>query len=509
MKAVIYARYSSDNQREESIDAQVRAAKDYASRNGIQIVRIYTDEARSATTDNRPEFLKMIKDSATKSFDAVIVHKLDRFSRDRYDSVHYKRELKKNGVNLISVLENLDGSPESIILESLLVGMAEYYSQNLAREVRKGMTETALQCKHNGGIPPLGYDVAEDKTYMINEIEAAAVRLIFELYSAGYGYKQIVSKLKDKGYKTKTGKDFTQSSLHDILNNEKYTGTYIFNRAASKANGKRNNHASKSEDEIIKIPGGMPAIIDEKLFMSIRERMVQRKMNARNKAKEVYLLSGKIFCGQCNAAMIGHTSRSGRNKTKYSTYVCGERYRTKNCNLKAVNRELIEDMTIRELKEKILNPESLNYLADKLIVHYQKMQQEDSGDLTVLEKKLNEIQGKINNIVNAIADGMYNLSMKATMDKLEQEKAEVSSMISEIRSKLLCTSIDRDMIIKYLQKDMEALDRKSPEDLKKIVQTYVEKVEVYQDYVDITLIVHTIGGAKETLYEHRPNHLHA
>ena len=224
--------------------------------------------------------------------------------------------------------------------------------------------------------------------------------------------------------------------------------------------------------------------------------MVQRKMNARNKAKEVYLLSGKIFCGQCNAAMIGHTSRSGRNKTKYSTYVCGERYRTKNCNLKAVNRELIEDMTIRELKEKILNPESLNYLADKLIVHYQKMQQEDSGDFTVLEKKLNEIQGKINNIVNAIADGMYNLSMKATMDKLEQEKAEVSSMISEIRSKLLCTSIDRDMIIKYLQKDMEALDRKSPEDLKKIVQTYVEKVEVYQDYVDITLIVHTIGGGE-------------
>jgi site-specific DNA recombinase len=496
MKAVIYARYSSDNQREESIDAQVRAAKDYASRNGIQIVRIYTDEARSATTDNRPEFLRMIKDSLTGTFNTVIVHKLDRFSRDRYDSVHYKRELKKNGVNLISVLENLDGSPESIILESLLVGMAEYYSQNLAREVRKGMKETALQCKHNGGIPPLGYDVAEDKTYVINELEAASVRLIFELYSAGYGYKQIVSKLKDKGYKTKSGKDFTQSSLHDILNNEKYIGTYIFNRAASKANGKRNNHASKSEDEIISVPGGMPAIIGEKLFMSIRERMVQRKMNARNKAKETYLLSGKIFCGQCNAAMIGHTSRSGRNKTKYSTYVCGERYRTKNCDLKPVSRDLIEDMTIRELKEKIFNPESLRQLADKLILHYKKMQKEESGDLTVLEKKMADIQGKIDNMVNAIADGLYNSSMKATMDKLEQEKTEVSSIISEIRGKMLCTSLDRDMIIKYLQKDMEALNNKSPEDLKKIIQTYVEKVLVYQDYVDIFLIVHTNGGGE-------------
>src|SRR5690554_3465860 len=163
LKAAAYARYSSDNQREESIEAQLRAIREYCERNGIQLIKIYTDEARSATTDDRPDFLQMIQDSSMGLFSAVIVHKLDRFSRDRYDSAFYKRKLKKNGVRLISMLEPLDGSPESIILESVLEGMNEYYSKNLARETMKGMKEKALKCRHLGGKAPLGYDVVEDK----------------------------------------------------------------------------------------------------------------------------------------------------------------------------------------------------------------------------------------------------------------------------------------------------------------------------------------------------------
>jgi site-specific DNA recombinase len=230
VKAAIYARYSSDNQREESIDAQVRAIKEYCTHNNIQIVKLYTDEAKTATTDDRPGFLQMVKDSELGIFNLVIVHKLDRFARDRYDSAFYKRQLKRNGVRLISVLEQLDDSPESIILESVLEGMAEYYSANLAREVMKGMKETALQCKHTGGKPPLGYDVAEDKTYIINEQEAQAVRLIFNMYATGKGYNEIIDKLNKEGYRTQTGRKFGKNSIHDILRNEKYRGIYIFNR---------------------------------------------------------------------------------------------------------------------------------------------------------------------------------------------------------------------------------------------------------------------------------------
>ena len=157
-KAALYARFSSDNQRAESIEAQLRALHEFCEKQGVVIVGEYCDHARSATTDDRPEFLRMIEESRRNTFNLIIVHKLDRFSRNRYDSAYYKHELKKTGVSLISVLEQIDDSPESIILESVLDGMAEYYSKNLAREVMKGLTENALQGKHTGGLPPLGYN---------------------------------------------------------------------------------------------------------------------------------------------------------------------------------------------------------------------------------------------------------------------------------------------------------------------------------------------------------------
>ena len=180
MKVAIYARYSSENQSEESITAQLRACEEYARRNGDCVVAKYIDRAMSARSDRRPEFQQMIADSSKHLFDAVIVHKLDRFSRDRFDHATYRRELKKNGVHLLSVLENLDNSPESIVLESVLEGFSEYYSANLARETRKGLREVALQAKYTGGNVPYGYRIGKDQRYEINPQEAAIVRKIFK-----------------------------------------------------------------------------------------------------------------------------------------------------------------------------------------------------------------------------------------------------------------------------------------------------------------------------------------
>jgi len=179
IRAVIYPRYSSDNQREESIEAQVRACTEYCKAKGYVIVGMYPDEATSARSDNRPGFQRMIADAKRGLFDVVVVHKLDRFSRDRYDHAFYKRELRQCGVRLESVLERLDDSPESVILEAMLEGISEYASKNLAREVMKGLRENALACKHTGGVPPLGYDVGEDRRYVLNEREAEAVHYIY------------------------------------------------------------------------------------------------------------------------------------------------------------------------------------------------------------------------------------------------------------------------------------------------------------------------------------------
>ena len=192
-KAVMYARYSSDNQRDESVEAQIRAMTKYCQDNEIAIVGEYIDRARSATTDDRPEFQRMIADSKQGTFNIVLVHKSDRFSRNRRDSLNYKSILKCNNVTVVSVLENFDDSPESVIMESLIEGMAEYYSKNLAREVMKGLNENALKCKSNGGRPPFGFKVnKETQIYEIVEEEARAVRFMFESISQGKSYDYII-----------------------------------------------------------------------------------------------------------------------------------------------------------------------------------------------------------------------------------------------------------------------------------------------------------------------------
>lgn len=224
-KAALYARFSSDNQREESIDAQLRAMHEYCKRYGMVVVHEYCDRAKSATTDARPEFLQMIQDAKENKFDFVVVLNSTAFRAT-------DMELKKNNVALVSVLENLDDSPESIILESVLEAMAEYYSRNLAREVMKGMKESALQCRSVGGRPPYGYKVnPATHKFEINEEEADAVKLIFEQVADGVGYQEIITQLNRLGYKTRLGNPFGKNSLTEILRNERYKGIYIFNRA--------------------------------------------------------------------------------------------------------------------------------------------------------------------------------------------------------------------------------------------------------------------------------------
>lgn len=494
MNAAIYARYSSAGQREESIDAQIRAIKDYAEKNNIKIVKIYTDEARSATTDDRPGFLQMIQDSSMGLFFAVIVHKLDRFSRDRYDSAFYKRQLKKNGVRLVSVLENLDDSPESIILESVLEGMAEYYSKNLAREVMKGMKETALQCKHTGGKPSLGYDVTEDKTYIINEHKARAVRLIFEMYASGKGYSDIIYVLNNEGHRTQTGRAFGKNSIHDILKNEKYRGVYIFNRSEKKINGKRNHHKSKSEDEIIRIEGGMPRIIDDETWERVQVRMERNKLGpGTNKAKEIYLLSGIIYCGKCGGAMVGNRRRAGRNKTLYVTYECSTRKRTKRCDMKDIGKDFVENVVIEHLEKHLFSPKAMDKLVEKIAQYAASQSREINQDIKAFTDQLAGIQTEINNIVNAIAFGMFHPSMKEKMDGLEAKKASLIIKLEEAKLQAQTHAPTEEMIRRYLQKDA-GIKNKSPEDQKHIIQAYIKKVVVYEDKIEIDKIVDLNGG---------------
>lgn len=496
MNAAIYARYSSDNQRDESIDAQIRAIEEYAKRNDITIVKIYADKAKSATSDKRPEFQQMIQDSALGIFNAVIVHKLDRFSRDKYDSVSYKRRLKKNGIRLISVTEQFDDSPESIILESLLEGMAEYYSKNLAREVMKGMKETAYQCKHTGGLAPLGYDVGPDKKYIINEEEAAIVRVIFDMYISGHGYGSIISYLNSNGQKTKLGNSFGKNSLHDIIANEKYSGTYIFNRSASKdAFGFRNSHADKNESQIIKIPGGMPAIISEETFGKAQAKMKQNKHQAGSyKAKENYLLSGLIYCGECGHSMHGNSRLCGRNKTRYVSYRCGNKDRTQTCNNKEISKEYMEAFVLSELQDKLLNDKAIPHLVQKLNHHLVARDESQVAELAHLKAALIDTDKQIGNIVSAISQGFVQDSFKEKMSQLEEEKAKLEVRIHELSLKSKDKVLTEEEIRKLFSVFKSFVAEKNIPECKKFIASYVDRVVVYKDKVAVNLKVFVDGG---------------
>lgn len=285
MNVVLYLRYSSDKQNEQSIEGQKRVCEAFCEKNGYSILSIYIDRAKSASkdTEKRIQFQQMIKDSAKKRFEAIVVYKLDRFARDRYDSAIYKSRLKKNGVRVVSATENISTEPEGIILESVLEGMAEFYSRELSQKVTRGMHETALKANYTGGGVPLGYKV-EDKKLIIDERTADIVREAFSLYAAGATISDICSIFKEKGYKSTRGTAFTSHSFTRMLRNEKYIGTYFYKE--------------------VKIESAIPAIVDKGIFEMVQKRLKKNaSAPARGKASTDFLLSQKLFCGHCGAKM--------------------------------------------------------------------------------------------------------------------------------------------------------------------------------------------------------------
>ena len=234
MIAVIYARYSSDGQRDESIDGQLRECYEYARRNNIDVIDTYIDRALSAKTDKRPNFQMMIKDSDKRKFDTIIVWKLDRFSRNRYDSATYKHKLRKNGVSVISATEVISKNAEGVLLESVLEGYAEYFSLELSEKVNRGLTENALKCQFNGGTVPIGFVINKDHRFEIDPIKAPLVVEAYKSYAEGMTIKEIVTMLNNKGLTTSHGTKMTINIVTDVLKNRRYIGEYRFKDIVNK-----------------------------------------------------------------------------------------------------------------------------------------------------------------------------------------------------------------------------------------------------------------------------------
>lgn len=457
MKAVIYARYSSDNQREESIDGQLRECKAFAERNDIQIIGTYIDRALSAKTDNRPEFQRMVKESAGRAFEMVLVWKLDRFARNRYDSAHYKAVLRKNGVRVVSATEAISEGAEGILLEAMLEGMAEYYSAELSEKVSRGMTENALKCKYNGGVLPIGYIIDENQLYQLDPLSASAVREAFQHYAEGATMKQIADELNMKGVRTTRGGRITLNSVTTMLHNRKYIGEYRYK-------------------DIVQ-PGGIPAIITEELFDRVQERMAaNKKAPARHKAEDEYLLTTKLFCGKCKCYMVGE-SGTGRSGLVHRYYKCASVKNHKGCDKKSVRKEWIETVAVELAKKIIFDDELIDKIADTVL----DLLGSENTVLPLLHKQYAETQRAIDNLLRAIEQGILTASTKQRMEDLEREKASLSMQIT--KEEMSRPSLTKEKIRFWFYR-LRKLDMKKLEHRRRLIDSFLNAIILHEDYLE-------------------------
>ena len=475
INVVAYARFSSDNQRTESIDAQVRAIKEYCLKNNFNLLRIYKDEGISGTSiKDRIEFIKMIVDSKKKDFKYVIVHKFDRFARNRYDHAIFEKKLEDNGVKLLSVLENLTDSPESVILKAMLTGMNEYYSLNLAREVRKGQKENALKCIHNGGLTPLGYDLDENKKYIINEKESKIVKEIYKLYLNGVGYTSIASTLNKKGYLNKLGKPFRKTSIREFLLNEKYTGTFIF--------GKKDKHGKLTGTEI-RIENGIPAIISKEDFEKVQEKLKEKTRGARITAKTPYFLSGYCICGECGGNYSGGYRNRNRNGTINYGYLCiNRKTKINNCKNKPIIKEKLEEMVFGALKNEIFD-KRIDTVANSIFNKINEKQKEERKDLKKIDKELEVLTNKSLNLLEKNLNGkIANEVFERMNDKINEEIAFYKSKKEKLDIK---KEVSKKEILEYLRNLKKNMEK---EEIKKaIVMAFIDSVIIYPSSVEIRI----------------------
>ena len=478
-RAVIYARYSSHSQRDVSIDQQLKACQQFAKRQDIEIVKIYDDRATTGTNDSRPGFQKMMKDAAKSQWDYVIVYTLDRFSRNRYDSAVNKRTLKNYGIKVLSAMENISDDPTGILMESMLEGLAEYYSAELSRKIKRGMDDNASKCMCNGHIP-YGYKRGEDGRFAIDELEAAVVQEIYSKIRDGVKISEIIHDLNSRGLQTKKKMPWSRSSFNTLLSNERYTGVYIYGD--------------------VRIPGGMPRIIDSDLFESVQvilgtkknPRKVQTPGIPQRRRQEngTYYLTGKLFCGNCQSPMIGISGHS-KNGPMYYYYTCKGKREKSGCDKKNVNRDHIEMFIATALKETMLTDKAIRKLADAAVAYQEK--KAPSAELETIRIRLDEARKSIKNIVAAIEAGIFSAATQARLTELEAKERQLAAQLSMLQEDM-ADRITREEIIATLElfKDGDLQDVDFREAL---IDTFLVAAYVYDGHVKI---VFNLGGDQQS-----------
>lgn len=443
--AAIYARFSSDSQRDESIEIQVRECSEYIERRGWSAGEVYADYAMTGTNDRRPSFRRCIEDGEAGLYDVLVVYKYDRFARSVEVSRSYKRRLREAGRRIVSVREGESAdTPDGFLHEAMDEAFAEYYSRNLSVLVKNGIDQSARELKACG-VRVFGYSVDASDRFAVNPKAAPHVLRIFERYVAGESSTQIAAGLNADGVATPRGAGWTAAAVMRVLRSRRYIGEYSLA-----------GHV---------VPGGMPAIVPESLFMAAQARADGRRIGRRPGTGSPYLLTGRARCLECGKPVFGAggTGRSGR---KYEYYVCGSEKHGRPCFRIPAHR--LDDAVVGGLKAMLRSDGSL----DAMVRAVTDAAASRPRRLPELEGELASVRRKVDRLLDSVADGMPAAAVAGKVRDLEGRARVLEGLVAEERAREGCTLDERTVraFVARMLSDSETLCDES------LVASFVDEV---------------------------------
>ncbi|MBI4283551.1 MAG: recombinase family protein [Chloroflexi bacterium] len=488
MKAALYARVSSERQAEKdlSIPAQLKALRKYALEREWDVVTEYVDEAESARTANRPAFREMIASAKKKErgFDVILVWKLSRFARNREDSILYKSLLRKRGISVISINEQVDESPAGHLLEGIIEVIDEFYSINLSQDTIRGMKENASRGFHNGGYTPFGYKkvkvmvgAVEKSRLAPEEGEAPVVRRVFRMAVEGSGGKEVAKALNADGLRTRTGKHFSATAINNILRNEVYTGALVWHTK----NGGLGHAVAKTPSEVVRSPDSHPSLVSKEDLERVQRLLTERRPSVRHPrtVSSQYLLSGLLHCGRCGSAMIGCWAKSG----KFFYYQCNNHYKKgkEACDAPMTSKGKLEGFVLDRIKENILTEDNLKRLADLVNEDLSKNSRLYEERLAQIEQQLGQVSNRLAKLYGALETGKVDLDdlaprlkeLRASQRELQEKRDE----LSDKRAAEACQIVDPKTISEYVADLKGLLASASFLEQKAFLRSFVKRVE--------------------------------